>query len=66
MMDNNAVILTLAKQISTLATELATEGAKCPAHARIVEMTDQIAATSVEIQKAAGGWNPEMAKNERS
>lgn len=29
--------------IKTLATQLATEGARCPAHAKIVEITNQIA-----------------------
>ena len=31
-----------AEAIKTLATQLATEGAKCPAHAKIVEITNQI------------------------
>lgn len=31
-----------AQAIKTLASQLATEGAKCPAHAKIVELTNQI------------------------
>jgi len=62
MIDNRDAILNSAKQIATLATELATRGKTCPYHDLINTLTGQIIDQSIDIQKAAGGWTPDMTK----
>lgn len=48
MVDASA-ITEASEKIKTLAKQLATEGAKCPAHAKIVEITSQIASQADTI-----------------
>lgn len=62
MIDNSTTILNDAKQSETLAAQLAVYGNKCPRRAEFADLITQISNHQVNIQKAAGGWEPEMAK----
>lgn len=63
MIDNRTPILDSAKLTMALAESLALKGAKCPYYkSDIKPVTDQIVAKQTGIQKAAGGWTADMAK----